>query len=87
MITTTPEDPIMPVSRCARSFRGIWGVGMDAIRQPIVEVELRSELEAPPGHERGANLEVNMHRPARIPARVQGDEPGLPARIGDLVAT
>ena len=60
---------------------------MDAIRQFIVEVQLRRKLEAPLGHRRGANLEVNMYRSARIPARVHSDKPSLTARVGDLIAT
>src|SRR6266849_2331154 len=87
LITTMSEDPIMLVSRGARSCRGIRRVSMDTIRQHIVEVQLRRELKAPPGHGRGANLEVNMHCPARIPARVHGDKSSIDARVGYLIAT
>ena len=79
LIAATPEDAIMLVSRDALPSRGIRRVSMDAIRQSVVEVHLRRELKASPGRGRGANLEVDMHRPAFIPAGVYGDEPGLAA--------
>jgi hypothetical protein len=60
---------------------------MDTIRQPIVEVQLGGQLEAPPSHGRGANLKVNVYGPAWIPARVHSDKPSLAARVGVLIAT
>ena len=60
---------------------------MDAVRQHVVEVQLGCELEAPLSHRRGANLKVNVYRPARIPARVHSDEPSFAARVGDLIAS
>src|SRR6185369_10450830 len=87
LVSTTPEDPVMPVSRRAWSLRRIgWG-SVDAIRQLIVEIQLRREVEALPGHRRSANLEVHMHRPARIPTRVYRDELNRASHIGDLIAT
>ena len=85
MIPATSEDPIMLISRGARPVRGIWRGSMDAIRQHIVEVQLRRELESSLSHRCGANLEVNMYRPARIPAGVHSDEPSFAARVGDLI--
>ena len=60
---------------------------MDAIRQDIVEVQLGRELEASLSYRRGANLEVNVYRPAQIPARVHSGELNLATRIGDLITT
>ena len=82
-IATTAEDPIVLVSCSARSVRGIRVGSVNAICQPIVEVQLRRELKVPLSHRRGANLEMDMHCPARIPARVHSDEPNLAARVGD----
>jgi hypothetical protein len=87
LVSTTPEDPIMPVSRRAWSLRRIGRGSVDTICQLIVEVQLRREIEAPPGHRRGANLEMHVHRPAWIPARVYRDELNRTACVGDLIAT
>ena len=63
LIATTPENPIILVSRGAPSFRGIGRVSVDAIRQSVVEIHLRREFEAPTGLRHRANLDVNVHRP------------------------
>ncbi len=76
----------MFVSRRAESLRRIRGGSMDTIRQLIVEVQLRREIEAPPGHRCGANLEMHVHRPARIPARVYRDKLNRASHIGNLIA-
>lgn len=86
-IAATAENPIMLISRGALSIRGIGRISMNTICQSIVEVQLRRELEAPLGHRRGANLEMNVYGPACIPAWVYSDEPSLAARVGYLIAT
>src|SRR5262249_60338398 len=59
---------------------------VDDVGPLAVEVELRGELEPCARVRAGAELEVDVHRPTRIPARVDGDEAGHPVRIGHLVA-
>ena len=86
LIPATPKDAIILVSRIALAFRGIGLIGMDAIRQFVVEVHLRRELQVPLGSVRGANLHVNVHGPARIPTGIDGEELGFATRVGDLVA-
>ena len=86
-IATTTEDPIMLISRGARTFRGVRTGSMGAIRQLIIEVQLGRKFEAPLGDRCGANLEMNVYRPAGIPSRIHGDKPSLTVRIGHLVAT
>ena len=68
-------------------FEAYGGSGVDTIGQSIIEIHLRCELKSPMAHGLGANLEVNVHRPAFIPAGVHGQEAGLATRVCDLVAT
>ena len=87
LIAAAPENTIVLVSGRARSSCGIRGVGVDAVGQSVIKIHLRCELKASPGHGRRANLEMDVHRPAFIPAGVYGDKPGFATRVGDLVAT
>ena len=87
MIAATPEDAIVLVARSALSLRCVGCIGIDAVRQPVVEIHLRREFEGPSGLRRGANLNVNVHCPALIPAGVDGEKLDLAARVGDLIAT
>src|SRR5574340_175689 len=86
LIAAATEDAIILIPRVAPALCGIGLIGMDAIRESIVEVHLRRELIASLSLGFGANLDMNVHRSALIPAWVDGDESSLALRIGDLIS-
>src|SRR4029450_5768823 len=76
------EDEIARVADVGPPARRVRCAREDAVRERIVEVELRRELARAAPH-----LEVNVHRPARIPARIEGDEANAAVRVAHLIAT
>ena len=86
MISAPPENAIILVARGTWTFRGIQLASVDLIRQPVIKVHLRRELQVPLGGVRRPNLHMNVHGPARIPAGIDGDELRFAPHVGDLVA-
>ncbi len=64
-IAAVQENAIMPVSRAARPPFGIGWSRIHTVRDVIVEIQLRCEIEAPARRWIGAYLEMNVHGPSR----------------------
>ena len=59
---------------------------MNAIRDVVIEVELRSELMSPAVFPRGADLEVNMNRSSGIRSWINSEEAHHAPSVAHLVA-
>ena len=59
---------------------------MDAVRKAVLEIHLRGKLERPLGTGYCTDLDVNVHGPAVIPARVNCEKLRFTLCIGELVA-
>lgn len=74
LFTAVHKDGICRVACIALTLAGVWLQRVDLIGQRVIEEELRCELVVLPVSGPGADGEVDVYGPARIPARVDGQE-------------
>ena len=79
-------DAVGRVELVGGALRGVHAGGEDLGAEGVVEEQLRGELEAARRVGVGPDLEVDVDRPALVPARVDRDDRRLAARVGALVA-
>src|SRR6201999_2963208 len=75
------EDRVVGVRRAARPARGVRARLQHVVRDRVVEVNLRREVDAA----RGAHAVVDVYGAPRVPARIDGRELHGAVRVGDLI--
>ena len=76
LVAAVAEDRVAIIAHAALTFAGVGLMSEDLIRDEVVEVELRGELIARTRSRVPPNFEVDMDRPALVPARVDGSKAG-----------
>src|SRR5262249_49643306 len=82
LTATVPEEAVALVGQAGLAAARVGLEGVDAIAERVVEVDLRGEFLTV-GR---TDLEVDVHRPTRIPAGVDRREPSQTGRGRRLVA-
>jgi hypothetical protein len=86
LFTITSKDAVSIVPLGALPFGGIGGLGVDSIRERIVEVKLRRKLISTLGRGTDANFEVNVDSSAWIPTGIDCNELDNPICVRQLIA-
>jgi hypothetical protein len=86
LFTITSKDAVLLVPLGAWPFGGIGGLGVDSIREGIVEVKLRRKLISTLGRGTDANFEVNVDSSAWVPTGIDCNELGGSIGVCHLIA-
>src|SRR5713101_9624041 len=81
------ENAVHLVTRGPSPTSSVRGRGIEPVRQRVIEVQLRGELEATPLRRRRPDLEVDVDRPALVPSGIDRRELRAPLFIRHLIST
>src|SRR5690349_10812790 len=85
LISAAPENPIVTIAGRADALRPVGRSCMDAVRNGIIEIHLGGKFVGSAPLDRRADLQMDVHRPAFVPPRINGTKPRFPLRIRHLI--